>query len=83
MYAKDKTIRITIRLDKKSSDFVDNQSQELGLTPSAYVRQMIYTQMYAQKSLTEVIKQTISKQLESTGKASKDENNETNINNLI
>lgn len=79
MYTKDKTIRLTIRLDKKSSDFVNEQSQELGLTPSAFVRQMIYTQMFAQNSITK----TIQYLLESTAKASINENNETNINHLV
>lgn len=83
MYTKDKKIRLTIRLDKQSSDFVDEQSRELGLTPSSFVRQMIYTQMYAQKTITKVIEKTINKELESTGKASINENNETHINNLV
>jgi hypothetical protein len=83
MYTKDKKIRLTIRLDKQSSDFVEEQSRELGLTPSSFVRQMIYTQMYAQKTITKVITQTLNKELESSGKASNNENSETHINNLV
>lgn len=83
MYTKDKTIRITVRLDKPSSDFVTSSAQQLGVTPSQFVRQIIYQQMYAQKQVQQVLDKTIKEQLESTGKASNNENKQTNFNNLV
>lgn len=82
MYLKDKNVRITIRLDKASSDFVTSSSEQLGITPSAFVRQLIFQQMYAQRQVQQVLDKTIKEQLESTGKAS-NENKQTNINNLV
>lgn len=81
MYLKDKNIRITIRLDKASSDFVSSSSQQLGVTPSAFVRQLVFQQMYAQRQVQKVLDNTI-KQLERSGKAS-NENKQINIDNLV
>lgn len=84
MYLKDKNVRITIRLDKASSDFVTSSSEQLGITPSQFVRQLIFQQMYAQKQVQHVLDKTIKEQLiDSTGKASTNENKQTNINNLV
>lgn len=83
MYFKDKNVRITIRLDKPSSDFVTSSSEQLGITPSAFVRQLIFQQMYAQRQVQQVLDRTIKEQLESTGKASNNENKQTNINNIV
>jgi hypothetical protein len=82
MYLKDKNVRITIRLDKSSSDFVTSSSEQLGITPSAFVRQLIFQQMYAQRQVQQVLDKTIKEQLERTGKAS-NENKQTNIDNLV
>lgn len=82
MYLKDKNVRITIRLDKSSSDFVTSSSEQLGVTPSQFVRQLIFQQMYAQRQVQQVLDKTLKEQLERTGKAS-NENKQTNINNLV
>lgn len=82
MYTKDKNVRITVRLDKPSSDFVTSSSEQLGVSPSQFVRQLIFQQMYAQRQVQQVLDKTIKEQLESTGKAS-NENKQTDFNNLI
>lgn len=82
MYLKDKNIRITIRLDKASSDFVSSSSQQLGVTPSAFVRQLVFQQMYAQRQVQKVLDKTIKEQLERSGKAS-NENKQTDFDNLV
>lgn len=51
IYTKDKTIKITFRCDDTLSNFVTSRSKIIGLTPSAFVRQMLYQQMYAEKAI--------------------------------
>lgn len=51
IYTKDKKVKITFRCDDALSDWVDSRSKVIGLTPSAFVRQMLYQQFYAEKTL--------------------------------
>ena len=43
MYEKDKKTRITLRLSQEQMDFVLNDSQTLGISPSEYIRMLIST----------------------------------------
>ena len=43
MYEKDKKTRITLRLSEEQMDFVLNDSQTLGISPSEYIRMLIST----------------------------------------
>lgn len=55
IYTKDKNVKITFRCDTLLSDWVMERSQVIGLTPSAFVRQMLYQQFYAEKTIFEKI----------------------------
>ena len=41
MYTKDKSVRITIRLNEAQNDFVKACAEVLGVTPSDYVRSVL------------------------------------------
>lgn len=51
IYTKDKNVKITFRCDSVLSDWVSERAQVIGLTPSAFVRQMLYQQFYAEKTI--------------------------------
>ena len=51
MYEKDKKSRITLRLNKEQMDFVLNDSQTLGISPSKYIRMLISTCISMSKKL--------------------------------
>lgn len=59
IYTKDKNVKITFRCDTLLSDWVSERSQVIGLTPSAFVRQMLYQQFYAEKTIFEKIPENI------------------------
>ena len=76
LYTKDKKVKITFRCDDALSDWVSDRSTVIGLTPSAFVRQTLYQQMYAEKTLGDFIKNT-------TNKAASAETAVTDANNKI
>ena len=78
MYTKDKTVRITFRCNDALADWVVTQSEVLGLTPSAYVRQQLFGLMATQKRLNAAIGRTIENTITSTAKAAIDEHNKGN-----
>lgn len=51
MYEKDKKTRITLRLSQEQMDFVLNDSQTLGISPSEYIRMLISTCVSMSKKL--------------------------------
>ena len=51
MYEKDKKTRITLRLSQEQMDFVLNDSQTLGISPSEYIRMLISTCISMSKKL--------------------------------
>lgn len=51
MYEKDKKTRITLRLSEEQMDFVLNDSQMLGISPSEYIRMLISTCISMSKKL--------------------------------
>ena len=53
LYTKDKKVKITFRCDDAMGDWLSERSAVVGLTPSAFVRQMLYQQMYAEKTIIE------------------------------
>ena len=61
MYTKDKSLRITFRCDDRLSDWVRTQSQSIGLTPSAFVRQSLYSAMAQQAQISSIIENSIVK----------------------
>ena len=51
MYEKDKKTRITLRLSEEQMNFVLNDSQTLGISPSEYIRMLISTCFSMSKKL--------------------------------
>ena len=43
MYLKDKKVRITLRLNQQQFDFVKQNADELGVSPSDFLRMVINT----------------------------------------
>ena len=58
MYTKDKNLRITFRCDDKLGEWVTSQSTLLGVTPSAFVRQSLFSMMANQVRLSSLMEQT-------------------------
>lgn len=52
MYEKDKKTRITLRLSEEQMNFVLNDSQTLGISPSEYIRMLISTCLSMSKKMT-------------------------------
>lgn len=59
IYTKDKKIKITFRCDDAMGDWVTERSAIVGLTPSAFVRQTLYQQMYAEKTLGAIVTNSV------------------------
>lgn len=57
IYTKDKKVKITFRCDEGLSDWVAQRAQLMGLTPSSFVRQLLFGQMYAEKTLGGMVKE--------------------------
>lgn len=55
LYTKDKKVKVTFRCDDTMSSWLTDRSSTLGLSPSAFVRQSLYQQMYAEKTLGDMI----------------------------
>lgn len=72
IYTKDKNVKITFRCDDALSAWLQERSSVIGLTPSAFVRQSLYQQFYAEKTLVPVFKNVMKA---SSGTAAKHANN--------
>ena len=55
LYTKDKKVKITFRCDDKMSAWLTERSAIIGLTPSAFVRQNLYQQMYAEATIGKIL----------------------------
>lgn len=53
MYTKDKSNRITLRLNDAQFDFVRDSAQMLGISPSDFVRMVINMTMYGTQATAE------------------------------
>lgn len=56
IYTKDKKVKITFRCDDAMSSWLQDRSSVVGLTPSAFVRQICYQNMYAEKTFGDIMK---------------------------
>lgn len=72
MYTKDKTNRITLRLNDEQFDFVKQNADILGVSPSEFLRMVVNSSMALSKSALNKIE-------EGLGRA----NDKTSINNLV
>jgi hypothetical protein len=61
IYTKDKKVKITFRCDDAMGDWVTERAGVVGLTPSAFVLQTLYQQMYAEKTLGAIVTNTVKK----------------------
>ena len=68
IYTKDKNVKITFRCDTVLSDWVSERSHVIGLTPSAFVRQMLYQQFYAEKTIFDKLPDNMSASTETAAK---------------
>lgn len=73
VYTKDKNVRVSFRLDGKLSEWILKRSEELGMTPSAFLRSLAFQTYYAET----VIQGIGSKSPEQIRKVALDANNET------
>lgn len=73
MYTKDKSNRITLRLNDGQFDFVRNSAEMLGISPSDFVRMVINMTMYG----TQATEQNMTKE----GK--RRENEQAGIDNIV
>lgn len=71
MYIKDKTNRITLRLNENQFNFVKMNADELGVSPSEFLRMVINSSMAASVKLSQI--------KEGNGR----ENDKANINHII
>lgn len=55
----DKNVRICFRCDDKLADWVLSQSQLLGLTPSAFVRQSLFGMMSSQLRVLSIMEKSV------------------------
>ena len=76
MYTKDKSNRITLRLNDEQFDFVKQNADILGVSPSEFLRMVVNASMATTKATLGKIEQKFK---EGLGRA----NDKTDINNLV
>lgn len=57
MYTKDKSQRITLRLNEEQFDFVKANADVLGVSPSEFLRMVVNASMATTKKLEEKVKE--------------------------
>lgn len=72
LYTKDKNVRVSFRLDGKLSEWILERSKGLGVTPSAFLRNLAYQSFY-----TETVLERIGTANEQNRKVAPNANNET------
>lgn len=75
MYTKDKSNRITLRLNDEQFEFVKAQADLLGVSPSEFLRMVVNASLAASKGLAKKIEM----KLEGEGR----ENDKANINDSV
>lgn len=74
MYQKDKSNRITLRLNEEQFNFVKEQSDTLGVSPSEFLRMVVNASLAASKKISQTMSERIG-----AGRA----NDETDIHHLV
>lgn len=62
MYTKDKTKRITLRLNDEQFEFVQASAEPLGVSPSEFLRMVVNATMAASKISVDRLRATIEKE---------------------
>lgn len=78
MYTKDKTQRITLRLNAEQFAFVRSSADSLGVSPSDFLRMVVNFSMTTARKADKVTKEVI-KDMEGYGR----ENDKANRDNLV
>lgn len=60
MYTKDKTNRITLRLNDEQMEFITKDCEMLGVSPSDYLRMIINSSMALTRKANETLKKKLS-----------------------
>ena len=55
IYTKDKSLKVTFRCDEALANWLVDRSKVVGLTPSAFVRQLMFQSMYAEKTFGDIM----------------------------
>lgn len=58
MYAKDKTNRVTVRLNSEQFEYVKSAAELLDVSPSDYLRMILNLMMSADKKSAEIVKES-------------------------
>ena len=74
MYTKDKSTRVTLRLNDDQFEFIKDNAEILGVSPSEFIRMMVNSSMAVSKKIS-------NKLGERTG--GRRENEETNIDDIV
>lgn len=91
MYTKDKTQRITLRLNDEQFAFVKMNADDLQVSPSDFLRMIINaslasykrTSPMAEETLKQVLRNLAEAVIEAKGKGERRENEQTNINDIV
>lgn len=76
IYTKDKGLRITFRCDSKLGEWIKIGADNLGMSPSSFVRQSLYSTMSSQAQLSRIVEEGLKSQLNtSSAKAVNDAHN--------
>lgn len=59
MYTKDKSHRITLRLNEEQFNFVKNNADMLGVSPSEFLRMVVNSTLATSKKMTEKIRERL------------------------
>lgn len=59
MYMKDKSFRITLRLNEEQFSFVKEQADTLGVSPSEFLRMVVNASLATSKKVTEKLNERL------------------------
>jgi uncharacterized protein (DUF1778 family) len=63
MYTKDKSNRITLRLNDEQFEFVKAQADTLGVSPSEFLRMVVNASLATSKKVTEKVTEKLNERL--------------------
>ena len=69
MYTKDKSFRITLRLNEEQFSFVKEQADTLGVSPSEFLRMVVNASLATSKKVTESVEVRVKKARQAKTKA--------------
>lgn len=82
MYTKDKSHRVTLRLNDEQFDFVTASADLVGISPSEFLRQVVTMAMHLQSGIDKAVAPVAEKVLEER-QVNGRENDKTNQHNFV